>query len=599
LDSLRLYSALAVILTHVELVKAFNGLPNLYQNRFVANAGPAGVYFFFTLSGFLITRLLLIEKHQTGSIGVFRFYVRRSLRIWPLYFLIVVLGFFVLPGLSAFHVPGQSEHLNDQFGVKLGLYLFFIPQVSGAFLPKVPNIGHMWSIGVEEVFYVFWPLVVISFRESISKYVRLILALLTLKGMFFAIYVTQPQWTSVLLPWKEMLTANKFECMIVGAVFATSRVAQYRSLLSHRLVQLASVVAVPGIFLLYNTPLDDLVFIPFAFVFSIIIWNAAHSGNSIVPTHPVFDGLGRITYGIYCYHFMFCALVINLMPRSWFDHGVLAHVTLYAGVLLATVAVSKISYIWYERPFNRLKHRLGTADATVSNVGELQICENSEKEQEMSRNYVQFGCGHSCPKEWTNFDASPTLRFEKIPGIGKLYSRNGTRFPEPVRYGDIVRGLPVDDGSCAGVYCSHVLEHLALTDLRTAIQNSYRILQPGGRFRFVLPDLEYAIDRYCRDDSSGAAFGFMRNTLLGKENRSRGLSAFLSEWAGNYQHLWMWDLKAIARELEDAGFIDVRRAQFGDSVDLRFNQAEDEDRWNDALGVECQKPEAVLDRRAA
>ena len=74
---------------------------------------------------------------------------------------------------------------------------------------------------------------------------------------------------------------------------------------------------------------------------------------------------------------------------------------------------------------------------------------------------VQYGCGWYAPEGWRNFDASPTLRFERIPLLGRLYTKNTERFPENVEYGDIVAGLPISDNSCQAVYCSHILEHLA------------------------------------------------------------------------------------------------------------------------------------------
>jgi hypothetical protein len=65
----------------------------------------------------------------------------------------------------------------------------------------------------------------------------------------------------------------------------------------------------------------------------------------------------------------------------------------------------------------------------------------------METTYIQYGCGWSAPVEWTNFDASPTLRFERLPLIGSFYTKNKQRFPANVRYGDIVSGLPVPNDS--------------------------------------------------------------------------------------------------------------------------------------------------------
>lgn len=204
--------------------------------------------------------------------------------------------------------------------------------------------------------------------------------------------------------------------------------------------------------------------------------------------------------------------------------------------------------------------------------------------------YVQYGCGNSAPKEWRNFDASPTLRFERLPLIGHLYTKNKSRFPENVEYGDVVKGLPVSAESCKGVYCSHILEHLSLNDFRVALSNTKEILRAGGIFRLVLPDLEYSATRYINNSSNEAALEFMRETALGHESRARGFKGLISVWLGNSQHLWMWDYRSIQLELENAGFGDIRKASFGDSSERMFGKVEENRRWENCLGVECRKP---------
>jgi len=204
--------------------------------------------------------------------------------------------------------------------------------------------------------------------------------------------------------------------------------------------------------------------------------------------------------------------------------------------------------------------------------------------------YVQYGCGMSAPKSWKNFDASPTLRFERVAILGRFHTKNKTRFPDNIAYGDIIKGLPINDNSCRAIYCSHVLEHLALEDFRVALSNTYRILEDGGVFRFVLPDLEYYVRQYVEDTSRNAALNFMRETYLGIENRNRGFKSLIRSFFGNSQHLWMWDYKSIEQELMDAGFSNVRRACFGDNDDSRFRDVEDKGRWGNCLGVECTKP---------
>lgn len=208
----------------------------------------------------------------------------------------------------------------------------------------------------------------------------------------------------------------------------------------------------------------------------------------------------------------------------------------------------------------------------------------------MGKLYIQYGCGFSAPVEWRNFDASPTLRFEKLPVIGKLYKKNGVRFPANIEYGDIIKGLPVPSNSCAGIYASHILEHLALNDFRIALKNTHRLLDSGGIFRLIVPDLEALAGKYLHSGDAAAAQVFMRETSLGVEHRPRGVKALLTSFLGNSTHLWMWDFKSLAHELAAAGFVYIRRCEFGDSSDPMFALVEDAERFVDAVAVECRKP---------
>lgn len=202
---------------------------------------------------------------------------------------------------------------------------------------------------------------------------------------------------------------------------------------------------------------------------------------------------------------------------------------------------------------------------------------------------MQFGCGLCAPDVWRNFDASPTLLFEKLPLIGKLYTPNAARFPPNVERGNIVKGLPINPDICAGIYASHILEHLALSDFRIAIKNVYTYLRTGGLFRLVVPDLEILARKYINSNDCDAAEEFMRTTCLGVEVRPRGFTGALRSLIGNSHHLWMWDFKSLSRELKTVGFVNIRRCSFGDSPDSMFELVEEPSRFVDAVAVECVK----------
>jgi SAM-dependent methyltransferase len=203
---------------------------------------------------------------------------------------------------------------------------------------------------------------------------------------------------------------------------------------------------------------------------------------------------------------------------------------------------------------------------------------------------VQFGCGLSCPEGWVNYDSSPRLRLQRLRFLGRLMPAGPFgRFPDAVRYGDIVKGLAVRDGSVRLLYCSHVLEHLSLQDLRQALRNCARLLAPQGVFRLVLPDLEVLINGYMDSRDATRAERFIRSTLMGAESRDRGIRGFVDGFLGNARHLWLWDYSGLAHELKAAGFGEIRRARFGDSGIAEFTAVESADRWVEALGIQCSR----------
>jgi predicted SAM-dependent methyltransferase len=204
---------------------------------------------------------------------------------------------------------------------------------------------------------------------------------------------------------------------------------------------------------------------------------------------------------------------------------------------------------------------------------------------------VQFGSGPKAHQGWLNFDCSPTLRVQKTPIIGAIVRhRMAIEFDAAVLYGDTRVGLPLNNSSVSFLYCSHVLEHLSLEDFRQSLKDCYRILVPGGVFRAVMPDLEGIIATYQKDSAPDACSRMMVNSYMATVSRPRGLMGLARTVWGNSRHLWLWDYKGAKAELEFAGFVDVRRAQFGDSSSPEFNEIEEFDRWEKQLGIECRKP---------
>jgi SAM-dependent methyltransferase len=218
----------------------------------------------------------------------------------------------------------------------------------------------------------------------------------------------------------------------------------------------------------------------------------------------------------------------------------------------------------------------------------------------MSGLYVQYGCGLSAPEGWSNFDASPTLRFERLPVIGRLFTKNAHRFPENVRYGDIVKGLPLADGTVDAVYASHILEHLARDDFHAALHNTWRLLKDGGVFRLIVPDLQWRAEVYVRASAAGdskAGSAFLRSCCLGIETRPRSLWELMTFTFGHSKHFWMYDEPAMREALQAAGFRNIRRVEIGDAANPMFAKVEEEGRFFDSghpeLAMEAIRPSVV------
>lgn len=216
----------------------------------------------------------------------------------------------------------------------------------------------------------------------------------------------------------------------------------------------------------------------------------------------------------------------------------------------------------------------------------------------MTPEYVQYGCGLSCPDGWLNFDASPRLRLERLPFVSRAFEASGTRlFPKNVRYGDIVRGLPVPEGCARAVYCSHVLEHIDRESVIIALENTYRMLRPDGVFRLVVPDLAWRAEEFLRARDRGdsnAADEFIRKAHLGQGNAATGFIRRMCRVFGNSDHRWMYDEAAMTALLAQTGFVSIRRCRFGDAEDPIFALVEDEGRFvdtgHDELALEARRP---------
>jgi peptidoglycan/LPS O-acetylase OafA/YrhL len=376
INGLRFLAALAVIITHTELMKGVFGLEDAWHHPLINNLGGLGVYFFFVLSGFLITFLLLTEKTTFGAINIGQFYLRRILRIWPLYYVIVILGFFVLPHFTSINIPYLEKDFHEHFGTDLGLYVFILPNLAFSMFRAVPHIGQVWSIGVEEQFYIFWPLLVSRSRNLMRTLLILLGIIIATKicVLLLGFVFGSEKWYQTL---KAFVAMSKFECMAVGGIGAwllQNNKTRFLRLIHHHLIFIICIILIPILMIFTPDFLQDGIHLVYSILFLVIIMNVAAGAKKMIDLeNPVMSYLGKISYGIYMYHFMIIPVVIRvLMSMEIMTSGIQFNIILYVAVIVLTITVSSISYYILEKRFIHFKHRFARIHSTGEKNSKLE-----------------------------------------------------------------------------------------------------------------------------------------------------------------------------------------------------------------------------------
>ena len=339
----------------------------------MAHMGLFGVDLFFALSACLITKLLLRERSATGRVNVQSFYIRRILRIWPLYFVFLAFMFCVSRVVYAY---GDPLLIRDFIPASIGYFvaLFFLfGNIAIAFWgAPTPVIGLLWSVCLEEQFYLLWPPVIRSAsRRGIAGAAAMMLivsiaarqaaAMLGYRG-------TLPVWC---------FTLTRLDPMAVGILLALVPETSFGRLgrLSRSLLVVAGLAGwwlAAGWFDVFSESagaLDMGLGYPAATLGCAVLLAAALGGGNFGNGGVVRRGLiylGKISYGLYVYHSLAIALSRDLvfhLAAAWQTRfgqplPVLQSYVLYLFLsFFLVVAAAACSYQWLEAPFLRLKRR--------------------------------------------------------------------------------------------------------------------------------------------------------------------------------------------------------------------------------------------------
>jgi peptidoglycan/LPS O-acetylase OafA/YrhL len=375
LNGLRFFAAFSVVVTHIELVKHFQGYPTFWVEntskelsitnilqKIVFQAGGLGVYFFFVLSGFLITYLLLVEKAKTGTVAVKKFYWRRVLRIWPLYYLIVILGFFVIPYITTGGFNFSYKDLNEHYWLNLFLYLIIFPNIAHSMFYPVPLISQTWSIGVEEQFYLIWPVLAKKAKNIFKMLMVVFLIMMGIKVLIFLL-LKLGFGSPTLLIWKKFFAMSKIECMTtggMGAYLLFNYPDKFKSIVYQQLVLPLSLIGIPMLILYTPDIIQDGIHLVYSVLFLLIIANVSGNPKSFLKLeNKVFNFLGKISYSIYMYHFMLIPAIFYLFKKVGLEpsNELLPQVIMYVTITAVTIFISWLSFNYFEGWFLKLKSK--------------------------------------------------------------------------------------------------------------------------------------------------------------------------------------------------------------------------------------------------
>lgn len=372
LDGLRFIAFFAVFVNHALVCLSYgnkNPYFNYVRDRFLLS-GDLGVNLFFVLSGFLITYLLLKEKELYGKINIPHFYLRRILRIWPVYFLVV--------GLCLLVFPLFKDYFSDSFPISVStdqlnpwLYVGFLGNFDYIY-HGITNvlIGVLWSVSVEEQFYLFWPLIIAFIPR---KYLLAVFISIIAGSTAFRFFCSNGG-NEMILRYHSFSSVSDLATGAVLAFLCTNQafidkiknmprlLIVFAYILFFAIIPFRRLIWKFGLYYVHVASILPVILSAF-FAFFILEQNYAEKSFYKLHKFRFISSLGRYTYGMYCYHMLAFFFVLYLF--DYWDVDVVRENKYVFSLevfvsLLVTILFARISYQLIERKFLSLKKRFAS-----------------------------------------------------------------------------------------------------------------------------------------------------------------------------------------------------------------------------------------------
>ena len=359
LDALRFFAFFTVFISHAIISNSIDisSLSLFIKIKSFTEIGFLGLDFFFVLSSFLITWTIFEEYQNSKSFNFKNFFVRRTLRIWPLYFLIVLLGF-----LTYFF---SNVYFNQTISVIPNI-IYFVGFILNFYIIKNGQeflffLVFLWSIAVEEQFYLFWALIL----KIARKYFIVITTLLIICSLIFRWYYIHDS------NQLYFNTISIFSNFGIGGLFAylvfKTRLQNSITLLSKKtivivyLLLLLSLIFFQEIFSLPFLVIFQKLWFSLLFVFIILEQSFSTHSFLKVKNIPLINYLGKISYGLYCFHGVVITILIKLLEQLHFTETYWHVFLLYPLIILVfSILFAHLSFRYFENYFLKLKAKFYT-----------------------------------------------------------------------------------------------------------------------------------------------------------------------------------------------------------------------------------------------
>ncbi len=363
LDVLRFVAFLSVFFCHglpFHMPQSFHGAAGFLWRLLQATreAGNFGVCLFFMLSSYLITELLRREYLQTNTVHLKAFYVRRSLRIWPLYFAVLLAAAVAGSLVPFFHMEVRQ----------LIAYALFVGNWYIVANPVGPSaLGWLWSISVEEQFYIVWP--TIAKLGGVTSIAIVSFVCMPLSLIAIALVSKYQQHLEVTVWLNSIVQFQFFSLGALLAIYLSGKVPSFSTSARVTIFMAGAVcwVTASGACLIkdplpHHTPSSMMIGYELVAIGCLCIFLSL-LGASVKGIPPYVVYLGKISYGLYVFHGI--ALAATSFARKYFEHFGSNHSTIALSLFVAdrvvalalTIALAALSYKYLETPWLRLKSR--------------------------------------------------------------------------------------------------------------------------------------------------------------------------------------------------------------------------------------------------